>query len=326
VSILDGIGNKLGPGNRLRHAPGVQIAKRYSSMFEAMLGAQKVTPWSEAQAAREFSKAVDLAKASDVVVLVLGELAFMSGELASQSSLDLPGKQQQLMEAVVATGKPTVLVLVNGRPLNIAWAAGHVPAILVAWHNGNEGGNAVADLLFGDATPGGKLPITWPRDAGQIPIYYAHNRTQQPEDAPGFTSRYWDQPSSPLYPFGHGLSYTTFAYSNLRVNRSAVKVGQSAEVLVDIQNTGGRAGEEVAQLYIHQQAGSASRPVRELKGFERVSLAPGEKKTVRFSLGPNELTYWSSAGRKWVQEAAAFDVWAGGDSSARLHASFSVIP
>jgi beta-glucosidase len=326
VSILDGIGNKLGPGNRLRHAPGVQIAKRYSSMFEAMLGAQKVTPWSEAQAAREFSKAVDLAKASDVVVLVLGELAFMSGELASQSSLDLPGKQQQLMEAVVATGKPTVLVLVNGRPLNIAWAAGHVPAILVAWHNGNEGGNAVADLLFGDATPGGKLPITWPRDAGQIPIYYAHNRTQQPEDAPGFTSRYWDQPSSPLYPFGHGLSYTTFAYSNLRVNRSAVKVGQSAEVLVDIQNTGGRAGEEVAQLYIHQRAGSASRPVRELKGFERVSLAPGEKKTVRFSLGPNELTYWSSAGRKWVQEAAAFDVWAGGDSSARLHASFSVIP
>ena len=256
-----------------------------------------------------------MAKRAGTVVMVLGELAMMDGESASQGSLKLPGRQDELLRAVVATGKPVVLVLVNGRPLDIEWAASHVAAILEAWHPGNEGGNAVADLLFGDANPGGKLPVTWPRDAGQIPIYYAHNLTHQPETAPGFQSRYWDQPSSPLFPFGYGLSYTKFAIGNLKASRN--------QVTAEVENTGARAGDEVVQLYLHQRSGGASRPVRELKGFERVTLAPGEKRTVRFQLGPEALRYWSAARRAWVQDAADFDVWVGSDAAASLHATFS---
>lgn len=248
----------------------------------------------------------------------------MSGEAASHSTIELPGRQRELLEGIAALGKPTVLVLINGRPLDISWAVNRVPAILEAWHPGSEGGNAIADLIYGDATPGGKLPVTWPRSSGQIPIYYAHHHTQKPETAKDFTSRYWDMPTSPLYPFGYGLSYTTFAYSNLRVSKAEVKLSESVEVAVDVENTGRRAGEEVAQLYIHQRSGSASRPVRELKGFERIALGPGEKKTVRFTLGKSELTYWSSAARGWVQEPATFDVWAGGDSTATLTTTFRV--
>ena len=207
----------------------------------------------------------------------------MNAEAASRSSLDFRGQQEQLLEAVVATGKPVVLVLINARPINLTWASEHVPAILEAWMPGQEGGNAVADLLFGDAVPGGKLPITWPRSEGQIPIYYAHNLTQAPETDPNFTSRYWDCRASPQYPFGYGLSYTAFAYTNVKVSNANPKIGESIEVTADVQNTGSRAGDTVAQLYIHQQAGSASRPVRQLKGFERITLAPGEKKTVHFS-------------------------------------------
>ena len=257
--------------------------------------------------------------------MVLGEYEEMSGEAASKSTLDLPGRQRELLEAVSALGKPTVLVLINGRPLDISGVVSRVPAILEAWHPGSEAGNAVADLLWGDATPGGKLPITWPRSSGQIPIYYARNLTQQPEGGKGFTSRYWDLPTSPLYPFGHGLSYTTFGYSNLRVSKPEMNVGQSVEVSVDVENTGQRSGDEVVQLYIHQRSGSASRPVRELKGFERITLAPREKRTVRFTLGKSELTYWSTAARGWVQEPATFDVWVGGDSNATLTTTFRVV-
>jgi beta-glucosidase len=189
-----------------------------------------------------------------------------------------------------------------------------VPAILEAWHPGTEGGNAITDLLFGDANPGGKLPITWPRNVAQVPIYYAHNLTHQPETAPGFNSRYWDQPGSPLYPFGYGLSYTKFAVSNLKASPD--------EVTAEVQNIGSCRGDEVVQVYVHQRAGSASRPVRELKGFHRVTLAPGEKKSVRFTLGPEALRFWSAARQGWVQDAAEFDVWVGADSAASLHASF----
>jgi beta-glucosidase len=315
VTIVEGIRNKLGTSARVEYAPGVQIGKRYPSMFEAFMnGGRKVEPWPQAQSEQEFAKAIDTAKRADRVVVVLGELASMDGELASQSSLKLPWRQQELLEAVAATGKPVVLVLVNGRPLEIEWAASHVPAILEAWHPGMEGGNAVADLLFGDANPGGKLPVTWPRNVGQLPIYYAHNLTHQPEGSQGFQSRYWDEPSSPLYQFGYGLSYTKFEVSNLAAS--------PAEVTVEVRNSGSRAGDEVVQLYLHQRSGSASRPVRELKGFERITLAPGEKKTVRFALGPNALRYWSVARRDWVRDAAEFDVWAGSDSTASLHATF----
>ena len=230
------------------------------------------------------------------------------------------------MGAVVATGKPVVLVLVNGRPLDLVWASTHVPAILEAWHPGQEGGNAVADLLFGDAVPGGKLPFTWPRGVGQIPIYYAHNTTQQPEDAPGFQSRYWDSPSTPLYPFGHGLSYTTFTFTNLRVKQPEVKAGESVTVSVDVENSGKRAGDEVVQLYIRQRYGSASRPVRQLKGFQRIALQPAGKKTVEFTLSEDDLSYWNSQEGKWIVEPAEFDLWAGSDSTAALHASFRLLP
>jgi len=324
ITVLEGIRNKLGAGAHVEYAPGVEIRKRYPSMFEGMMGAKPAPPWTEAQARDEFQKAVGLAKRSDIVVLALGEKALMSGEAATQSSLELPGKQQELMEAVAATGKPVVLVLVSGRPLDIEWASEHVPAIVEAWHPGMEGGNAIADLLFGDANFSAKLPVTWPRNVGQVPIYYAHNLTHQPETAASFKSRFWDEPSAPLYPFGYGLSYTKFTISNLHVNRDAVKLGETVEVTVDAKNSGKRSGAEVVQLYIHQKSGGASRPVRELKGFEKVALAPGETKTLRFQLSPNELRYWNSTSRGWVEDASDFDLWAGSDSRASLHANFKV--
>jgi beta-glucosidase len=324
VTVLEGIRAKLGSSVKVEYAPGVDIARVYPSPFEIIQGSRPA-PWSETQKREEFEKAVSVARSSDVIILVLGEHEDMSGEAASQSSIELPGRQLELLKTISALGKPLVLVLINGRPLEISWAASNVSAILEAWHPGSEGGNAVADILYGDATPGGKLPVTWPRSAAQIPIYYAHNLTQEPETRKNFTSRYWDIPSSPLYPFGYGLSYTTFSFSNLRVSKPEIKVGESTEVLVDVENTGRRAGEEVAQLYIHQRFGSASRPVRELKGFERIALAPGQKKTIRFTLGKPELTYWSGAVKDWVQEPAAFDLWVGADATAVLATTLRVV-
>jgi beta-glucosidase len=324
VTVLDGIRNKLGAAAKVEYARGGELRRVFPSFFDALFPAPKETPLTPAQAAGEISDAVSLAAASDVAVLVLGETQKMSGEGASVSSLDLPGRQQELLKAVVNTGKPVVLVLITGRPLDISWAAEHVPAILEAWFPGTEGGNAIADLLFGDENPGGKLPVTWPRSTGQVPIYYAHNLTHQPDTGKGFTSRYWDLPSSPLYPFGYGLSYTDFSFSNLKLAQTEVFPGQTLYVSVDVQNTGSRTGSEVAQLYIHQRSGSTSRPVRLLKDFERVTLTPGEKKTVHFSLGKDELSFWSSAENKWVEEKATFDLWTGADSNAPLHAEFSV--
>jgi beta-glucosidase len=326
VTILAGLRNRLQGRVTVEYASGGELRRRFPSMFDAFFGGKKTEPLTEAQQVEEIHRAVELARRSDVVVMVLGEAENMSGEAASQSSLDLPGKQQQLLEAVVATGKPVVVVLVNGRPLNLAWAAEHVAAILDVWHPGTEGGNAVADLLFGDAVPGGKLPVSWPRNEGQIPVYYAHNLTHEPETAPNFKSRYWDELSSPLFPFGYGLSYTRFSYSNLQIKKREVKPGETVEVTVDVENAGNRPGDEVAQLYLHQQSGSASRPVRELKGFRRLRLAPSEKRTVTFTLTSRERRYWSASEKRWVEEAATFDVWAGGDSRATLHAVFQVRP
>jgi beta-glucosidase len=322
ATILVGLRTKLGIGTQVEFAPGVQISRNSPSPFEVLLKEKHASAWTEMQAADEFKKAVDLAKESDIAVIVLGENQDMSGESASRSTIDLPGRQLELLQAVTATGKPVVLVLLNGRPLDITWAAQNVPSILEAWYPGSEGGNAIADLLFGDAVPGGKLPFTWIKNAGQIPFYYSHNLTQNPSEQ---EKRYWNEKGVPLYPFGYGLSYTTFAFSNLKVSQQEIKIGNAAEVTVDVKNTGSRVGDEVVQLYIHQQAGGASRPIRELKGFERVALASGETKTVRFKLGPEELRYWSAAARDWVQEAETFDVWVGNDSSASLHSTFRVM-
>ena len=324
VSVLKGIQNKLGNSVRIEYSKGPNIWRDFPSFFQDSLHEHVDPAQTPDEMKKAFDDALATAKRNDLVIMVLGEGSVMNAEAASRSSLDFRGQQEQLLEAVVATGKPVVLVLINARPINLTWASEHVPAILEAWMPGQEGGNAVADLLFGDAVPGGKLPITWPRNVGQIPIYYAHNLTQQPETDPDFKSRYWDLPTSPQYPFGYGLSYTTFTYSNLKVSNTNPKMGEQLDVTADVQNTGSRAGDTVAQLYIHQQAGSASRPVRQLKGFERITLAPGEKKTVHFTLGKDELSYWSPSLRKWVEEPEQFDVWLGEDSTAKLHSNFKL--
>jgi beta-glucosidase len=321
TTILAGLKNKLGAATQIDFAPGVQINRVSPSIFDMLLKEKHAPLWSERQAADEFNRAVQLAKDSELAILVLGENQDMSGEQASRSSLELPGRQLELLQAVKATGKPVVLLLMNGRPLDITWAAENVPSILEIWYPGTDGGNAVADLLLGDANPGGKLPVTWMRHVGQVPIYYSHNLTQNPSQQ---DKRYWNEQFSPLYPFGYGLSYTTFAFSNLKLTQPEIKAGATTEVSVDVKNTGIRAGDEVVQLYIHQQAGAASRPIRELKGFTRVTLAAGETKTVRLKLGPEELRYWNAASRDWVQEAETFDVWVGNDSTASLHTTLKI--
>jgi beta-glucosidase len=293
-------------------------------MFETLSGKKPGPEPTDQQIKSAIASAVTAAKRADLVIAVLGETAFMSSEAASRATLNLPGIQEELLEAVVATGKPVVLVLMNGRPLDIRWASEHVPAILEAWYPGTEGGNAIADVLFGDVNPGGKLPVSWPRIAGQEPLYYNHNLTHEPEDGPRFTSRYWDISSFPLYPFGYGLSYSSFSYSSLNVASSKIKSGNTVDVSVDVTNTSQLPGDTVAQLYIHQRYGSASRPVRELKGFQRVTLAAGEKKTLHFSLGKDELGFWNPQTKNWGVEDSAFDIWAGDDSTAKLHSELEV--
>lgn len=326
ITIEEGIRKKL-PNAKITYARGGEIRRVVPSLFDDFFpGAKKTPPLTDAENEREVQQAVEVARKSDVAILVLGELANMSSEGASRSTLELPGKQEELLERVVALGKPVVLVIVGGRPLNITWASEHVPAILEAWQPGTEAGNAVADILFGDANPGGKLPVSWPQSAGQEPLYYSHNLTHAPEGSQFYRSRYWEGSSSPVYPFGYGLSYSTFSISNLHLGKSGLKVGDEMDVTADVENTGTVAGDEVVQLYVHQRAGSASRPIRELKGFERVTLQPGQQKTIHFSLGKKELTYWSSGTRSWVEEPEEFDVWVGNDSTAKLHSSFHVVP
>ncbi len=324
VTVLEGIRARL-PGVKVKYAPGPEICRDIPSLFDEMMpGSNEKAVQTPEQAEAAFQEAIATAHTADVIVMVLGENANMAGEAASRASLDLPGRQEELLKAVVALGKPVVLVLLNGRPLSINWAAENVPAILEAWEPGSEGGHAIADILFGDVNPGGKLPVTFPRKASHAPLYYARDLSHQPEDSPMYRSRYWDGPTTPLYPFGYGLSYTTFSISNLKASASQVKLGGSVTVTADVTNTGSVAGDEVVQLYIHQKAGRDSRPMRELKGFERLTLQPGEVKTVPFSLGPTELGYWSTNAGKWVQDAEAFDIWVGADSLATLHVELAV--
>jgi beta-glucosidase len=303
----------------------VQIAKTFPSSFDGFIGPKVEAPWSPEEADRQMKTALQLAAKSDVVIMTLGELSIMDFEYSSRSSLSLPGKQQELLEKIQALGKPVVLLLFSTRPLDLSWASEHTPAIMDCYFGGTETGNAVADLLVGDAVPGGKLPVTWPRTAGQIPIYYAHTTSHKPYDSPDFTSRYWDAPTSPLYPFGYGLSYSTFSISDLRLSAKTAPLDGSITATVTVANTGSRAADEVVQLYLHQRFGSASRPVRELKGFRRVTLQPGQKQEVSFTVGRDERNYWSAAKNGWVVESSDFDVWVGNSSTATLHDSFSVV-
>ena len=322
VTVLEGLRRKVGAGVRVDHAPGIRPAQRaFPSMSDLFGGNAPVDPPGFDDEA-ELRRAVEVARDADVAVLVAGEWQNMAGEAASRASLELPGRQLELLQAVVATGTPVVLLVMSGRPLDLRWAVEHVPAILDIWYPGSQGGSAVANLLFGEVPPGGRLPFTWPRTVGQVPMCYAHTRSHEPQNQ---TRRYWDEPSTPLFPFGHGLSYSSFAYSDLTLDHAAITPGGSLAVSVTVTNTGERAADEVAQLYLHQRHGSASRPVRELKGFERVTLAAGEARTLRFTLGPAHLRYWNTALRDWVIDTTTFDVWVGGDSTARLSATFDVI-
>ena len=287
------------------------------TFFDSMPGmaAKRV----EVDDAAELPRAVALAQSSDVTVLVLGEAQNMIGEIASRSSLDLPGRQQELLDAVVATGKPVVVLLMTARPLDLKNSK--AGTLMNIWYPGTQGGTAVANLLFGDVSPGGKLPYTWPRNIAQLPQMYAHLSSHQPKAA---EQRYWNETSSPLYPFGFGISYSTFEFSNLKVERQTVGPGESVPVSVDVRNTGSRAADEVAQLYIHQRHGSSARSVRELKGFQRVTLKPGETRSLRFMLTSADLSYWASAKHAWVHDETTFDVYVGNSSLAALTSAFEV--
>ena len=323
VTVLEGMRKRFSPAAQILYTKGVEIEREQPSIFDDQFTSPKPALKTQAQRDAEFHHAIALIRKSDVAVLVLGELQSMSGERASRSSLTLPGQQEQLLEAAVATGKPIVLVLLNGRPLDITWASQHVPAILEAWYPGTEGGDAIADLLSGDAKPGGKLPVAWPRSVGQIPINYARNLTQIPE-APD--TRYWDGSSAPLFPFGYGLSYSSFTITNLHLAAPSVHSGSTLQVSVDVQNTSARDGDEVVELYTHQRAGSASRPVRELKGFERVALKAHEKRTVTLTLNTTDLGFWSPQTHHWSMEPGTLDLWVGSNETAPDHATFDLLP
>jgi beta-glucosidase len=266
-------------------------------------------------AGKDIPAAVAMAKDADVVILGLGEWQGISGESFDRSNLDLPGNQAQLLEAVVATGKPVVLVLENGRPLTIGWAKEHVPAILEAWYPGEFGGKAIAETLFGENNPAGRLTITFPRSVGQLPVFYNSD--------PSRMRKYVDDDGKPLFPFGFGLSYTTFRYDHLAAQPPAPGGGGDIVVIADVTNTGDREGEEVAQLYLRQDVSSVETPDRSLKGFSRIRLKPQETKTVTFRIPQEQLAVWNAEG-KWAVEPGSYTVWVGGSSEASLSRQFSL--
>lgn len=303
VSVLAAIRERAGAATTVLHAPGTGLTDGDTSGIAA---------------------AVALTRQADVTVLVVGEPDSMSGEGSSRTRLDLPGAQERLQQAVVATGRPVVLVLMNGRPLILSWAAEHVAAILETWFLGVETGHAIADVLFGDVNPSGRLPVTFPRTVGQIPIYYNAKNTGRPAvEGQHFTSKYLDVPNTPLYPFGYGLSYTTFAYRDVRLRAARLGPADTLVVSVTVANTGARAGTEVVQLYVRDDVGSVTRPVRELKGFRRVGLEAGAAGTVEFRVPVRELGFWGPA-MKFVVEPGTFRVFVGPNSTEGLEAGFEV--
>ena len=268
-----------------------------------------------------FSEAATAAKNADVVVMVLGEVGYQSGEGRSRTSLDLPGVQQQLLETVYQANKNVVLVLNNGRPLAINWAQENIPAIVEAWQLGSQTGNAVAQVLYGDYNPSGKLPMTFPKHVGQIPLYYNYKNTGRPGPKKEvFWAHYQDIDNEPLYPFGYGLSYTTFSYSNLKINSV---VNNKVSVSVSVTNTGKVSGKEVVQLYLQDVVASVTRPVKELKAFEMVSLEPNETKTITFTLTDKALGFYDNNGVFKV-ESGLFKVFVGGDSKNTMNTEFSL--
>jgi beta-glucosidase len=264
------------------------------------------------------NEALATAAKADVIVAALGESSEMSGESSSRSDIRIPDAQRDLLEALIKTGKPVVLVLFAGRPMVLKWEADNVPAILNVWFGGSEAGNAIADVLFGDVNPSGKLTTTFPQNVGQVPIYYAHKNTGRPL-AQGkwfekFRSNYLDVSNDPLYPFGFGLSYTSFSYGDIKLSSTNLKGNQVLTASVTVSNTGTSKGKEVVQLYIRDLVGSIARPVKELKGFQKIELAAGETKTVSFSITTNELKFYNSE-LKYDWESGDFDIMIGSSSA-----------
>jgi beta-glucosidase len=345
VTLRTALAERL--GDRLLYAPGCDLLSGEDAnvlrhvTFGGPVAAEANLPIPDD--ARSIAEAVEAAKHADVAILALGESSnWMEGEASSRTTLGFTGAQQQLLEAVVATGKPVILVVLAGRPLELKWAASHVPAILLAWSPGVEAGHAVADALFGDVNPSGKLPVSLPRAVGQEPLYYAQLPTGRPahgdlshlprDASEKFMSRYLDEENSALYPFGWGLSYTRFSYSEPTISRSQVPVREVlatrekpvATVGVDVKNTGSVAGTEVVQLYLRNTAASVEQPVRELKGFARVALAAGEQKHVEFPLGFDELNFYNVQVQRTV-EPTTYKIWVGGSSLATAETSLQVV-
>lgn len=307
VSQWEGLQNKVGNTAKLLYAKGCEI---------------------EGDNKDGFAEAVAVANQADVVILSIGERRDMSGEAKSRSSLRLPGVQEDLIKAIQATGKPVVVLINAGRPLIFNWAADNVPAIVYTWWLGSEAGNAIADVLFGDYNPSGKLPMSFPREEGQIPVYYNHFITGRPapnETATNYVSAYIDLKNSPKFPFGYGLSYTAFTYSDLKLSKNKIKNTETIEVSMTITNSGKMAGEEVVQLYLRDKVGSVVRPIMELKDFQKIKLNPGETKTIKFSIDKEKLSFYSAA-LEWGAEPGDFDVMIGSSSAdIRLKSTFELI-
>ena len=303
VTPLAGIRAKVAPATQVSYAKGCD---------------------TQGDSTEGFAEAVAIARDSDVAIVFVGESAEMVGEAASKSSLDLTGRQMDLVKAVHATGKPTIVVLINGRPLTVGWIFENTPAVLEAWMGGTEAGNAIADVLFGDVNPSGKLPVTFPRTVGQVPIYYNHMNTGRPPEANNrYTSKYLDVPWTPQFPFGYGLSYTRFKITDLQLSAQRISATGRLTASVEVENVGKRSGDEVVQLYIRDVAASMTRPVKELKGFQRLTLQPGEKKRVEFLLTGAELGFWNRELRFTV-EPGKFEVMVGANSEDLIEATFEV--
>jgi beta-glucosidase len=326
ITPLEAFRQKMGV-DRVLYAKGVDIPPYESGLAAGVAAPAPPSATGVAGAPSDnkptsIDDAVAAVNKADVAVLFVGELAGMSGEASSRASLDLPGDQLKLIDAVIATKKPVVLVLESGRPLNISWAPDKVSAIVQAWYLGVEAGNAIAHTLLGDASPSGRLALSWPRSVGQIPIYYNHRSTGRPTAPDRWHTGYLDSPMTPLYPFGYGLTYTTFHYGNLKVD-SHVSANGMLHVSAEIENTGKAEATEVVQLYVHDRVALTSRPVRELKGFERVTLAPGEHKAVEFTVKANELGSYDPE-MHWTPPSGTFDVWVAPDSASGLQGTFEV--
>ena len=318
VSVLEAM--KEYKGNRLSHAMGVKLVNKVPEGFHEEVSINETDKTG-------ISNAIRVARDADVVVMVLGEYGFQSGEGRSRTNLDLPGFQQELLEEVYKVNKNIVLVLMNGRPLVLNWHSENLPAIVEAWHLGTSSGNAIAEVLYGDFNPSGKLPMSFPRSVGQLPLYYNYKSTGRPgadgEDAGSvFWSHYQDELNSPLYPFGYGLSYTDFTISDISLSSDELSVDASITASVLVSNVGDVKGREVVQLYIQDKYASTTRPVRELKGFELVDLEPGETKTVEFTINEKLLEFYN-ASNKWATEPGEFNVFIGNNSQTKNSSSFN---